>query len=109
MTQINIFDHTADFDSFAAGQTIFSADDVGKNMFVVLEGEVEILIRGKVVETAGTGSIIGELALIEPDHIRSATALAKTDSKLVPVDEKRFRFLVPETPFFPLPLMQNLP
>ncbi len=106
MPQINLFDHAKDGESYAAGQVIFSTDDVGKNMYVVLEGEVEILLRGKLVETAGPGSMIGELALIEPDHIRSATAIAKTDCKLVPVDEKRFQFLIRETPFFALEVMQ---
>ena len=106
MAQVNIFDHSTTFDSFTAGQTIFSNSDIGKNMYVVLDGEVEIFVKEKLVETAGPGSIIGELALIEPDHVRSATAVAKTDCKLEPVDEKRFRFLVHETPYFALQVMQ---
>ena len=106
MTTVNIFDHSTDYDTFAAGQTIFSSNEVGKNMFVVLEGQVDVLIKDKVVETAGPGSMIGELALIEPDHIRSATAVAKTDCKLVAVDEKRFQFLIQQTPFFALQVMQ---
>jgi CRP/FNR family transcriptional regulator, cyclic AMP receptor protein len=106
MPQVNIFDHTTDFEPFSAGQKIFAANDIGKNMYVVLDGEVDILLRDKVVETAGPGSLIGELALIEPDHVRSATAIAKTNCKLVPVDEKRFQFLIQQTPFFALQVMQ---
>jgi CRP/FNR family cyclic AMP-dependent transcriptional regulator len=106
MPQINIFDHATTFEPYKAGEEIFSANDVGNTMYVVLEGELDILINDKVVETASVGSIIGELALIEPDHRRSATVVAKTDCKLVSVDEKRFKFLVQQTPFFALEVMQ---
>jgi CRP-like cAMP-binding protein len=37
---------------------------------------------------------------------RSATAVAKTDCKLVAVDERRFKFLVQQTPHFSLQLMR---
>ena len=106
MPSINLFDHTQTYESYAAGQTVFTAQDTGTTMYVVLEGELDILIRDKVVETAGVGSIIGELALVEPDHFRSATVVAKTDCKLAAVDERRFTFLVQQTPYFALEVMQ---
>jgi CRP-like cAMP-binding protein len=44
------------------------------------------------------------MALI--DHgARSADAVAETLCKLVPVDQRRFQFLVSETPFFALQVM----
>jgi CRP/FNR family transcriptional regulator, cyclic AMP receptor protein len=106
MAQISIFDHSTTFDFVPAGMTVFSANDLGNTMYVVLEGELEIFVNDRLVETAGPGSIIGEVALIEPDHVRSATVIAKMDCKLVAVDEKRFQFLVQQTPFFALEVMQ---
>src|SRR5262249_10068548 len=106
MIKINIFDKATDSEHYTAGQTIFTANDTGISMYAVLEGEVDILIQNKVVETATPGSIFGEMALIEPDRRRSATAVAKTDCKLVPIDQKRFTFLVQQTPFFALEVMQ---
>jgi CRP-like cAMP-binding protein len=76
-------------------------------MYVVMEGEVEILDGLTLLETAGAGSIVGELALID-DEPRSATVVAKTDCRLVPVDRKRFQYMVQETPFFALAVMKVL-
>lgn len=76
-------------------------------MYVVKEGTLDILIGGRIVETAGPGEVVGELALI--DHrARSAAVVARTDSQLVPVDEKRFLFLVQQTPYFAIQVMRVL-
>ena len=93
--------------SFAAGQFVFKAGDPGETMYVVMEGEVEILDGSVLLETAGPGSIVGELALID-DEPRSATVVAKTDCRLVPVDRRRFQYMVQETPFFALAVMKVL-
>jgi len=76
-------------------------------MYVVMEGETEILDGPLLLEVAGPGSIVGELALID-DVPRSATVVAKTDCRLVPVDRKRFQYMVQETPFFALAVMKVL-
>ncbi len=76
-------------------------------MYVIMEGEVEILDGSDVLETAGPGSIVGELALID-DEPRSATVVAKSDSRVVPVDRRRFQYMVQETPNFALAVMKVL-
>jgi CRP-like cAMP-binding protein len=76
-------------------------------MYVIQEGEVEIRIRGHIVEMLGPGDIFGELALID-DAPRNATAIARTDSRVIPIDQKRFTFLVQQTPYFALKLMQTM-
>lgn len=97
----NLDEHVA----FAPGQPIFSAGDPGEVMYVVGEGEVDVLVNGKCVETIGPGGVFGEMALIE-HRPRSATAIAKTAAKLVPIGERRFNFLVQNTPHFALQVMR---
>jgi CRP-like cAMP-binding protein len=92
---------------FAAGQKIFTEGESGDTMYVVEEGEVEVLVRGQVIETVGAGGIIGEMALIDASP-RSATVVAKTDCTLVEVDSKRFERLVSYNPFFALQMMRVL-
>ena len=93
--------------SFAPGQYIFKAGDPGEAMYIVVEGEVDILDGSILLETSGQGSIVGELALID-DEPRSATAIAKTECKLVVVDRRRFQYMVQETPLFALSVMKVL-
>jgi CRP-like cAMP-binding protein len=44
------------------------------------------------------------MALID-HHVRSADAVAQSNCKVVMVDQKRFQFLISETPFFALQVM----
>lgn len=103
---LNLF-RSKDATSVAAGDYVFRAGEQGESMYVVTEGEVEVKDGATTLETAGPGSIIGELALID-DEPRSATVVAKSDCKLVAVDRRRFQFMVTETPFFALAVMKVL-
>jgi CRP/FNR family transcriptional regulator, cyclic AMP receptor protein len=105
---INLFKNVDDAQAFAAGTTIFAeGDDPGGLMYVVQEGEVDIVLRGEPIETIGPGAFLGEIGLVDKKP-RSATAIAKTDCRVVPIDQKRFNFLVQQTPYFALEVMQTI-
>ncbi len=86
---------------FKAGDVIFKQGDAAHELFVVRSGEVEIRLGNRLLETLPEYSIFGEMALIDAAP-RSATAVAKTDVKLVAVSEKQFLFLISNTPHFAL-------
>jgi CRP-like cAMP-binding protein len=102
---VNTFRHETQVVPFAAGQTLFGEGDPGDVMYVVQEGEVDIIIQGRLVETVGPGGVVGELALIDGSY-RSGSAIAKTDCKLVALDETRFKVFVHNTPFFAIQVMR---
>jgi CRP-like cAMP-binding protein len=103
----NIFEKDAVPVFYPAGTTVFETGQPRDVMFIVKEGEVEIKVGEKIVETVGVDGFFGEMALID-GGVRSATAIAKTDCKLVPINEKQFTFMIAETPFFALRLMRTL-
>jgi CRP-like cAMP-binding protein len=90
--------------AITAGDTIFSQGDPGGTAYVVTEGEIELSINGNPVEVVGTGGIFGEMALIDSRE-RSATAKAKSDAKVVAIDQRRFLYLIQNTPFFAVEVM----
>lgn len=102
-----LFKSADNLQSFAAGTTIFSEGDDGEIMYVVIDGEVEAWIGDELVEVMRPGDIVGEMALIDT-KTRSATVVAISDCRLAPVDEKRFLFMVEQTPFFALYVMRML-
>ncbi len=92
---------------FSQGQEIFREGNPGTIMYVVKEGRVDVLKGDRVIDSAGPGEILGEMALIDSSP-RSATARAGTDCKLIPVDEYYFLFLVQHSPYFALQVMRIL-
>ena len=65
----------------------------------------KIRLGNRVLERLPQYSIFGEMALID-NAPRSATAIAAGDTKLVPVSEKQFLFLISNTPYFALNVMR---
>ncbi|MFI5041789.1 MAG: cyclic nucleotide-binding domain-containing protein [Acidimicrobiales bacterium] len=104
MARITILQNSRDGVYYAAGQVIFEQGDVAKEMFVIQDGEVEILVDGEAVDVLDAGQAFGEMALVDRKP-RSGTARARTDCRVVPVDERRFLFMVQETPNFALQVM----
>jgi CRP/FNR family transcriptional regulator, cyclic AMP receptor protein len=92
---------------FKAGDVIFKQGDVAQELFVVQSGEVEIRLGNRVLETLPQYGIFGEMALIDAAP-RSATAVAATDAKVVPIGEKQFLFLIGNTPHFALNVMRTM-
>jgi CRP/FNR family transcriptional regulator, cyclic AMP receptor protein len=90
-----------------AGEVIFRQYDMGSEMYVVLEGELELAIGPSVVERLGPGDPFGEMALIDQAP-RTATATAATEGKLAVIPERRFLFLVQTTPHFALDIMKAM-
>ena len=106
MATLDVLRHAHETVSFPAGTTILEAGVPGKIMYVVKDGTADILVGGKVVATVGAGEVFGEMSLIDDSAPRSAAVVARTDCDLVPVDERRFLFLVQQTPYFAIQVMR---
>ena len=108
MNLANIFKSAKDAKDYPAGKTIFAQGDPSDVMYVVLEGDLDLLRGGQSLGTVSAGAIVGEMALIDKNAPRSATIIAKTDCRLAPIDEKRFEWMVAQTPSFALHVMRVL-
>jgi CRP-like cAMP-binding protein len=106
MNTLNLFRNEPTRKTFLAGETIFAVGEQGADMYAILEGEVDILINGQLMETDGPGDFFGEMALVEKEEPRSATAVARTDCAMVLVDETRFLNLVAGNPWFAIHVMR---
>jgi len=107
MTTIDLFRHDSDIQDVAVGEHIVEIGDSGDVMYVVIEGEIEIRLGARVLERIGPGGLFGELALIEHKE-RTATAVATIQSKVAPITQERFLYLVQNTPFFAIEVMQTM-
>jgi CRP-like cAMP-binding protein len=105
MIPIEIFSHNATKTLVPAGTVLFEEGAEGHLMYVLETGLAEVFIRNRLIETLEHGSIVGEVGLVSPGP-HSASVIAKTDCEFVVVDEKRFHFLVQQTPYFAVQVMR---
>lgn len=105
--EMHIFRNESNTRSLAAEEYLFRQGDVADLMYILVEGEVDILIGDTVVETVGPETVLGEMAMIESEP-RSASVRAKTPCRVVPIDQKRFQFLIQQTPYFAIEIMRIL-
>jgi CRP-like cAMP-binding protein len=83
------------------GEVIFRLGEAGDCMFVVQDGQVEIVgeLEGNEVrlDVSEAGQVIGEMAIFER-QARSATARALGKARVLMVDEKTFLRYIHEDP-----------
>jgi CRP-like cAMP-binding protein len=87
--------------TFSAGERIFAQGDLGTEMFIIQEGEVEIVkhIGGEshTLSRLEKGDFFGEMALLEALP-RTADAVALTDVKVVAINGSRFDEMLRKNP-----------
>lgn len=105
MNLSELFRYETDLQALPAGQALFHEGDQGNMMYVIMSGTALITVNNRLVETAGAGAIVGEMAMLE-EAKRSATVTAQSDCVLCPIDLMRFNFLVQQTPNFALHIMR---
>ncbi len=93
------------------GETIIKQGEKGNCMYVILEGQVEIVREkdGKEMRlaTAGKGDFIGEMAIFESE-VRSATVRAIGDVRAITVDKENFIRRVNQDPSIAFRLVKLL-
>jgi NADH dehydrogenase len=91
---------------FGKDQIIFDQGERGDRLYVIVDGEVDIVRRDadgeRVLATLKQGDFFGEMALVS-DQPRNAAARARTDTNLVTMDRAAFSTL-----FATLPPLRNL-
>jgi CRP-like cAMP-binding protein len=97
---------------FNVGDVIFEEGSTGRDLYVVLDGSVEIVkVNGSqktVIVTLGKGEFFGEMAVID-GSARSATAIsAAPNTRVMRINHARFVYLVSQQPAFAMMIMDAL-
>ena len=111
---LEFFRTTGTLEQKPAGKPIFVENEKSgglfsksARMYLLLEGEIGLMIKNKFFGVVKAGEIFGELAVIA-GLTRSATAMAKADCKVLSLDEKQFHAALQKTPEFALMLMSSM-
>lgn len=78
--------------NYQAHETIFNQGDIGVGFYIIQSGSVDIYVESlsksghqqkDLIHTLEPGHFFGELALVEENEIRTATAVARVNTKLI--------------------------
>src|SRR6266513_1553490 len=107
MNPAELFRQESNTVQLAPGDFLLREGEKGDKTYVLLEGEIDIFLGDFVLETAGPGPLLGEIALID-ESPRTANAVAKSPARLAQIDRHSFHFLVQQTPHFATDVMKIL-
>lgn len=94
---------------YAPGETVVRAEEPGREMFIVLDGAVDVLgDDGAPLARLGAGELFGEVALVDRGARTRTVCAGPEGARLLAVDEARFVYLVSHQPAFALAVMGNL-
>jgi CRP-like cAMP-binding protein len=88
-----------------AGREVMRQGARGRELVVLLDGEVEVSRNGEVLATRGPGDFLGELALVTHQP-RVATVTATTDLRVLVLERGAFERLVREVPSIALKVLK---
>ena len=96
---------------FKKGATIFAENEKGSRlllqrdkMYLLLDGEINMISKNQVIGTVRKGEIFGEMASISQTP-RSAAAVANMDCRVISLDDKQLQNALRKRPDFALMLM----
>jgi len=108
---MEFFSSAGKTETVAQGATLFAENEKASRlllrrdkMYLLLDGEVSLVAKNKVIGKIGKGEIFGEMASIS-DMPRSATAVANLPCRLIALDDSQFQGALRKKPEFALMLM----
>jgi CRP/FNR family transcriptional regulator, cyclic AMP receptor protein len=79
------------------GTALCTQGQIGREFFVIVDGQVDVMRNGRPVKRSGGDEFFGEIALLE-DVPRTATVIAKTPVQAFVLTSQDFSQLVKDSP-----------
>jgi len=80
------------------GKTLTREGDLGREFFVIVEGDVSVMQEGNEIRRLGAGDFFGEIALIYDNARRTATVIAVSPLRFFVLTRQSFRSLLEHQP-----------
>ena len=112
-TELNILATAFYRQTFPAGVLLFHEGDPGNAFSIVLSGEIEIIksmgkAEERLLSVIGPGDFLGEMSLLEPNRLRSASARARGNVEWAVITPQVFEALLQRQPSLSLHLVREM-
>ncbi len=110
----SFFESAGKEETVAAGTVFFAENEKASRimlkrdkMYFLIEGQVALSAKGKLIGAVKVGEVFGEMAAIS-DSPRAATAVAKSDCRVLSLDDRSFNAALQKKPEFALMMLGSL-
>lgn len=97
--------------TFGHGEVVFRQGDEGDCLYVIQDGELEIVReedgRETVIRVAGKDELIGEMAIFQKER-RSATVRARGSARVLTLDKRNFLKRINEDPSLAFRIVETM-
>jgi CRP-like cAMP-binding protein len=83
--------------AFDSGDVLMRAGSNAREMVIVLEGELSVMLGDTEIATIGAGGFAGEMGLLA-HRPRNATVMAKTPTRVLHIESRSFENVLDEAP-----------
>jgi CRP-like cAMP-binding protein len=90
-----------------AGRVLMREGDIGREFYVVIDGEIDFERDGEHIRTMGPGEFFGDIALIT-ERPRTATVTTKTASRLLVLAHREFHSLLDRFPAIRMAILESV-
>ena len=97
----------ADEVDLKADHVLMREGDLGREFFVIVEGQVRIDKGGRAIRTMGPGEFVGDIALVT-ERPRTATATTETPCRLLVLGHREFHQLMDQYPSIRLSILESM-
>lgn len=73
-----------------AGKTVIEQGGLAHEFYVIIDGQVDVLVDGEKAATLGAGDIMGEIGVLDT-HKRTATVVTTAPTRLIMMDGRALR------------------
>jgi CRP-like cAMP-binding protein len=92
-----LIDRLTTVDQVPAGLVLCKQGSVGRETFIIIDGQADVAIDGTVIATLGPSSFFGELSVLDGDP-RVATVTAVTPMSLLVLSPRELEQLLADIP-----------
>jgi len=96
-----------------AGTVLFHEGEAGNSLYIVIEGEVDVVkAKGtpeeQIIGTRRPGEFVGEMSLLNPDGLRTAAVITRAPTRLLEIKRADFDALLYRQPVLAYQLVRVL-
>jgi CRP-like cAMP-binding protein len=97
----------ADEVDLPAGRVLMRQGDLGREFYVIIDGEVELERDGEFLRTMGAGEFFGDISLIT-ERPRTATVKVAKDARFLVLGHREFHSLLDQFPSIRMGVLESV-